>query len=69
MVLAGTAVGLATAFAVTRFMRTMLFEIGPTDLLTFSTVTAGVVVLAAIATWIPVGRAARIDPAVVLRDG
>jgi predicted permease len=66
--LAGTAIGLAAAFGVTRFMRTILFEIGPTDLLTFSMVTAGVVVLAAIATWIPAGRAARIDPAVVLRD-
>ena len=68
VVLAGTAIGLAAAFGVTRFMRTVLFEIGPTDRWTFAVVAAGVILVAAIAMWIPARRAARIDPAVVLRD-
>src|SRR5262249_48799809 len=62
----GIVVGLAGGLAVTRLMSTLLFGISPGDPLTYSIVSAVLVVAAALATWIPAWRAASIDPVIAL---
>ena len=68
LALAGVAVGLAAAFALTRLMRSLLFEIEATDPLTFVAVPGLLVVAALCASYLPARRAASIDPAVSLRS-
>jgi putative ABC transport system permease protein len=63
----GVAVGLAAAFALTRFMSTILYEVTSTDLVTFVAVPVVLVLVAALAVLIPARRATRVDPIVVLR--
>jgi len=67
MVAAGIAVGLAGAFALARFTSGLLFQVSPADPVTFGTITAIIVAVAAIAGWFPGWRASRIDPLVALR--
>ncbi len=63
----GLGLGLLSALAATQVLRSMLFEVGPADLLTYVMV-AGSVLLAAIgATYWPARRATQIDPIVALR--
>ncbi len=63
----GAAIGLAGALALTRILRTLLFETPPNDALTLLSVTATVWVVALLATLIPADRAARMNPTVSLR--
>jgi len=63
----GIACGVVAAAALTRWMRTMLVGVEPTDLATFATMTVSVMVLAIIACGVPAARAARLDPTVALR--
>ena len=67
MLLIGTVVGLAGAFALTRLMRTLLFEITATDPLTYLSVIGLLTVVALLACYIPARRAAKVDPLVALR--
>jgi predicted permease len=65
---AGVAVGLATALALTRAMRSLLFETASTDLVTFLC-APGLLLLAALAAcYVPARRAAAIDPVASLRS-
>jgi predicted permease len=66
--LAGLAAGLALALTLTRFLKSILYGIQPTDPLTFGAVCLllGVVVLAA--GYFPARRASRMDPVVALRN-
>jgi len=50
-----------------RVLSTLLFSIGPRDPLTFAVVTAGLIVVALLATLIPAVSAVRVDPTVALR--
>ena len=63
----GIAAGLVAALAVTRLMDTFLFEIQPTDPLTFVGVSALLVAVALLACYLPARRATRVDPIVALR--
>jgi predicted permease len=63
----GLAVGLASAFALTRFIATMLFGVQATDPMAFGAVVATLAAVAWIAIYIPARRATRIDPLVALR--
>ena len=64
----GTVIGLAGAFALTRFIGSQLFATKPTDPLTFASVTALLIAVAIGATLIPALRATRVDPLVALRE-
>jgi ABC-type antimicrobial peptide transport system permease subunit len=69
LALIGLSVGLLAALALTRVLRTMLFEVTTSDPLTYvaMAVVLGLAVLAA--SWIPARRAARVDPVIALRKG
>jgi putative ABC transport system permease protein len=64
----GLIVGLAGALAVTRVLRNHLYEIGPTDMTTFVSVSVLLVLVALLACLIPARRATKVDPMVALRQ-
>ena len=66
-VLLGVLAGLGGAYAATRALRTLLYEVAPNDPATFAAVTALLVAVAAAACLIPARRAARVDPLTALR--
>ncbi len=68
MVGVGMMVGLVGAFALTRFMANLLFEVRTTDPLTFVAVSVGILMIALTACVIPAQRAARADPSISLRS-
>jgi putative ABC transport system permease protein len=63
----GTAIGLAASLALTRLMRSLLFEVTPTDWLTFVTASTVLLTVALLACYIPARRATKLDPLVALR--
>ena len=66
----GAGIGLVGAFGLSRLIGSLLFGITPNDPLTFGVVTLGLLGVAAVASWLPAMRAARIDPMEALRaDG
>jgi predicted permease len=65
--LAGVAAGIAGAFALTRFMGSLLFGVKASDPLTFTLVPVLLAAAALIASYIPGRRASRIDPMISLR--
>ena len=67
MLLIGMVIGLVGAFALTRLMRTLLFEITATDPLTYITVIGLLTFVALLACYIPARRAAKVDPLIALR--
>ncbi len=69
IVLAGAVLGVFGALGATRFLGRLLFDVQPTDPLTYSVVLMAAVLIGALAAWIPARRATRIDPVAALRDG
>jgi putative ABC transport system permease protein len=67
LTLMGTAAGLAFALGLTRILRTMLFEVSPTDPLTFIVVSLVLIIVALLASYLPARRATKVDPMVALR--
>jgi putative ABC transport system permease protein len=67
LVLMGLALGLPCAFLLTGGLRTLLFQVAPTDAMTFGVVLVLLAIAALIACYVPARRAARIDPMVALR--
>ena len=70
MVLAiiGSICGLAAAFALMRFMATLLFRVSPLDPITYFAVVASVLFAAYLASYLPSRRAATVDPVEALRS-
>jgi putative ABC transport system permease protein len=67
LTVAGIAIGLAAAFALTRFMQTVLVGLDPSDPPTFTIVTLLLALSGLVAAWVPALRATRVDPIVALR--
>ncbi|HEV2221498.1 MAG TPA: ABC transporter permease [Candidatus Acidoferrales bacterium] len=67
LALIGVAIGVGGALVLTRFLRSMLFEVQPIDPLTFFVVAALLSLVALAACYIPARRAMRVDPMVALR--
>jgi predicted permease len=68
VVVIGLASGLAGAAIMTRFFRSMLFDVAPTDPATFFSVSAILAGVAFFACYVPAKRATRVDPLVALRE-
>jgi putative ABC transport system permease protein len=64
----GILLGIVSAFWLTRWLSSLLFEITPLDPATFSAVSVLLLAVALTACWIPARRAASIDPMQALRD-
>ncbi len=64
----GVALGLAGAFLVTRAMSGLLYEVAAGDPVVFVAVTALLVAVAFLASWLPARRAARVDPVTCVRS-
>jgi ABC-type antimicrobial peptide transport system permease subunit len=67
LVLAGLAVGACGAWLLGRAMRSLLYGVAPHDPATFLVVAGILAAVAAIASYVPARRAARVDPVIALR--
>jgi ABC-type antimicrobial peptide transport system permease subunit len=67
LVLVGAVLGLASAYAATRVMTSLLFGVTPTDLATFIAVPLLLFLVALVASLIPARRATKVDPLIALR--
>jgi putative ABC transport system permease protein len=67
LALVGVAFGLLGALALTRLLQRLLFEVGPTDPITFVGVAIVISAATLIACYVPARRAARVDPIIALR--
>jgi putative ABC transport system permease protein len=63
----GMAAGWSAALAVSRFFSGMLFGVGPLDLPTWAAVSASMLLVSCVASYLPARRACRVDPTVALR--
>lgn len=67
LVLVGIIFGVAGAYAVTRTIQSLLFEVGTTDPLTFVAVLVLLAVVGFVASYVPARRATKVDPLEALR--
>ena len=67
LTLIGVTIGVVGAIVVTRLMRSLLFAVAPTDLMTFGISSVVLIVVALLASFIPARRATKVDPLVALR--
>jgi ABC-type antimicrobial peptide transport system permease subunit len=67
LVVIGLVLGIPTAFASSRLVESLLFGLSPRNPLVFTTASVVMIVVAAVASYVPARRASRIDPLVALR--
>lgn len=68
MLLVGFGAGLAGAFALTRVLKSLLFNVSALDPAALSLGCVLMALVGMLAAWVPASRAARVDPALTLRD-
>jgi len=68
LALAGLAIGLAAAFAVTPLMKSILYQVSPTDAETFVSISVLLLAVALLACYLPARRASAVDPNLALRN-
>jgi putative ABC transport system permease protein len=64
----GVVIGAAAAAGLTRFMRSLLYQVNPVEPTTYVAVAVGLVGVALLAAYLPARRATKVDPAVVLKQ-
>jgi putative ABC transport system permease protein len=64
---AGAVVGLAGAIMLTRYLRTLLYSVSPTDPIALAGASVLLATVAMLAVWLPAHRATRVDPIEALR--
>ena len=67
MAVSGLLIGTAGSFALTRFLKSLLFEIGPGDPVSLLAMSLILLSVALLACWVPARRAAKVDPMIALR--
>jgi ABC-type antimicrobial peptide transport system permease subunit len=67
LALAGLGVGFAIALVGGRVLSSLLYGVSPGDPATYEAVFAGLIAVAALASWVPARRAAVIDPVIAMR--
>ena len=68
LVLIGTVIGLAGAFAASRLLSGVLYGSNSLDVTTFTAVPLVLIAVAAVATFVPARRASLVDPAISVRS-
>ena len=63
----GAIIGTVAALGLTRVLRSLLYDVAPTDPVTYVTIVVLVAAAAFVASWFPARRAARVDPNIALR--
>jgi ABC-type antimicrobial peptide transport system permease subunit len=67
LIAVGLVIGLAGAWAATRLIKGYLYEVSPTDPLTFVGIAILLIFVAAMACYMPARRATKVDPMVALK--
>jgi predicted permease len=67
LVLVGLAIGLSAALALSRFLRSLLFEVSPSDPATLASAVLLILVMVIVASFIPTRRAVQVDPVAAIR--